>query len=173
MKVYFSRKLALVRAAAGAALACAVAATPLAVANENQLVASSVLKVAETKEVSEPLGVVLLNIHDFEGNAAQEARAALQLGERLQVYSVKARSVASKLGIQPGDVLMEINGIYVPKGKRAAEELEERVFAQIDWTKPIVATVLREGFGIALETASDGAAANTEADAARLSLATR
>ena len=93
-----------------------------------------------------PLGIVVANIHDFSSENANYLRASRKMTDRLQIVSITQNSLADKIGLKVGDVIMEFNGIYVPKGPDAATQLVERVLPQIDWTKPLQATVLRNGF---------------------------
>ncbi len=112
----------------------------------NPLVQRSLAAIVDDRGPIEALGATVANIHDFDAAAAAALRAELKMNDRLQVVSVTKNSPAERIGLEPGDVIMEINGIYVPKGQNAAEQLTNRVLPQIDWTQPLRATVLRNGF---------------------------
>lgn len=95
----------------------------------------------------QPLGIIVANVHDFEGEDARQAKKELQMSDRLQVIFVQPNSLADRLGLIPGDELIQFNEHYVSRGKTALQQLEDRILPQIDWTEEIQATIIRDGFG--------------------------
>ena len=122
----------------------------------------SIREIVETRESIMPLGIVVANIHDFSTDAAAALRSERKMNERLQIVAVSHNSLAEKIGLQVGDIIMEFNGIYVPKGEDASQQLSERVLPQIDWTKPLKATILRDGYAQLIEAPENTAFAATK-----------
>lgn len=142
-------KTLLLAAACLALVASPLGATPTtqrAKSKGSSLAQSSIAAIVAERGPIETLGATVANIHDFDSQAAVVLRTELKMNDRLQVLSVTEDSPAARIGLEPGDVIMELNGIYVPKGHNAAEQLAARVLPQIDWSQPLRATVLRNGF---------------------------
>lgn len=102
-------------------------------------------------DVITPIGLVMANIYDFSEADMRVAKTDHEFGERLKVLAVIKNSIADHLGLQPGDVILELNNVYVPKGEDAIAQFVERVLPQIDWNGVVSATILRDGFAQSLE----------------------
>ncbi len=123
-------------------------------ATPDEAVAQAIEEIVNTREAIKPLGIVVANIYDFDQVAAQVARTELSMNDRLQVIEVKPDSLAEKLGLMPGDQLIQLNSHYISKGKKALGQLEERILPAINWNAEIVATVIRDGYAQTLTTPS-------------------
>jgi hypothetical protein len=92
------------------------------------------------------LGVFWANAEAFESKMRAAATEAFQLGDGLTVVSVVTGGPAAAAGLQPGDVLVSINGEAVATGKGAGEKLHKHlgeVMGQA--TTPIGFVVRRAG----------------------------
>ena len=91
------------------------------------------------------LGAELAHLEESSAN-----QRADDVGSRLAVVAVKSNSIAQRLGLQPGDILVEINEMHVPKGSYAFRELAQRILPRVDPRGPVTATVIRNGYGRSL-----------------------
>lgn len=112
---------------------------------------SAILRFAEERDSIEPLGVVVANIHDFSGDEKKALLKCRKMNDRLQVVRVAPNSLGHKLGLKPGDVLMQIEGQYVSKGQNARSVLENQILPKVDWTEDFKVTILRDGYALSLE----------------------
>lgn len=138
-----------------AVLIAATALTQAAVSKGDFVTAKSsdeelqkeITRLLDERSPSESFGVVLANIHDFSPDVAGAAKNELKCNDRLQILSVRKGSVADKLGLKPGDQLLQINSFYIERGKAALDSFNQRVMPDVDWTGAIDTVVLRNGYG--------------------------
>lgn len=106
-----------------------------------------ICKLVDERKPIDPFGAVLANIHDFPADLRPAAKKELHFSDRLQVIRVSEESIADKIGLRPGDQLLQINSFYVTRGKRALEQFSDRIIPGVDWNEPIDTTFIRDGFG--------------------------
>lgn len=99
------------------------------------------------RELIQPLGVVVANIHDFAPELRQTAKAQLNMGDRLQIIHIAKDSIAERLGLEVGDQLIQFNDLYVSRGQKALEKLNVGVLPRIQWNQELSATIIRNGYG--------------------------
>lgn len=104
-------------------------------------------RLLDERSALDSFGVVLANIHDFSPEVVSAAKKELRFNDRLQILSVRKGSIADKLGLKPGDQLLQINSYYVERGKEALESFNRRVIPGIDWDGTIDTVVIRDGYG--------------------------
>jgi len=114
---------------------------------KNKALQKEIERLVGEREPFSSFGVILANIHDFPPELTSIAKDELDSNDRLQVISVKSSSVAARLGLRPGDQLMQINNFYVRRGPAALNEFRDRVYDNVDWEGSIEALIIRDGFG--------------------------
>lgn len=76
-------------------------------------------------------GFKVSNRYDYEDEWRPAAEMALGLDDSLRVIVVSRGSSAARIGLEPGDVLLELDGWRVPVGEDALEAFREKMEALI------------------------------------------
>ncbi|MDQ8203313.1 hypothetical protein [Pelagicoccus sp. SDUM812003] len=120
---------------------------------------SALQQIARERKPISKLGVVLANIHDFDATLRKEAKARLDMTDRLQVISIEPGSIGEKLGLAFGDKLIQLNELYFPRGSKALSQISERDIARINWDEEIDMVIIRGGYGQSLSLSDRTASA--------------
>jgi membrane-associated protease RseP (regulator of RpoE activity) len=87
----------------------------------------------------------------FSGKSHDAAIEAYRLGDGLTVTSVVSGGPAAAAGVQPGDVVVSLNGEAPPVGKNAADKFNKRQLEVLGQsTRPVTLVVRRAGQELAL-----------------------
>ena len=91
------------------------------------------------------LGVIWASAEHFPAKYREAAIEAYQLGDGLTVVEVAAGSPAAAAGLQPGDVLVSVNGEATPTGPGADGKFGKRLVEMMGQSTAPVVFVLRRG----------------------------
>lgn len=76
-------------------------------------------------------GFKVSNRYDYEDEWRPAAEVALGLDDSLRIVVVSRGSAAARVGLEPGDVLLELDGWRVPVGEDALEDLQKKMEALV------------------------------------------
>ncbi|MEM9159773.1 MAG: PDZ domain-containing protein, partial [Verrucomicrobiota bacterium] len=98
------------------------------------------------------IGFIVDNIYSIDEDKRNIAKRNHQINERLQVIKVMKDSIAHEAGLQPGDKLLQINDVYIPKTADAIDFIALKIVPHLDPKENISFLIIRGRHAIQLET---------------------